>query len=108
MSSTNLRDPGVKTGRGWRFIKTVVGVTIGLGVVVAAGTPSLYLSSLRETPEEWFKRADQHVENRELDKALALFQKILEAEPPRQRIYVDAERKIKSIQQLQQLSGGAG
>ena len=90
-------------GSGWLFFKTIVGVCLGFVVFVLALSPKLYIASLRDTPEAWFERAMEHVKNDEHDEAIADFEKVLEFQPQRQRVFVVAEQKIQEIQQLKQL-----
>jgi hypothetical protein len=93
----------------WLFVKTLVGVAVGFGVLVVLASPQIYIPSMRDTPQSCFKRAQDHVEKKEFDAAIEDYQRVLEFEAPRKSVFVKAERKIKDLQQLKeaQQEGGA-
>ena len=94
-------------GRRWLFPMAVLGATIGFVIFVVALSPEIYLPSKRDTPEVWFQRGVAHVDAKEYDKAVEDLERVLRFEPQRKKVFVQAEEKIKNIQQLLKSRGEA-
>ncbi|MFP4028079.1 MAG: tetratricopeptide repeat protein [Candidatus Brocadiia bacterium] len=95
----NSGDAQVEGGTG-RFLLIAISVTIAFGALVLALSPSLYLPSMRDTPNAWMQKAQKHVEKKEYQQAISAFQKVLDKEPPRKSVFVKAEGKIKNLKEI--------
>jgi len=84
----------------WLFPKTVAAVVGGFVVLVFAFTPSIYLPSLRNTPEALSAKAEQLVNEKKFEEAIEVYEEVKRMEPPRQEVFVRAERNIQKIKEL--------
>ena len=87
----------------WLFPKSIAAVLGGFVVLVFALSPSIYLPSLRNTPEALSAKAEQLANEKKFEEAIEAYNEVLRFEERRLDVFSRADRNIQKIKELMRL-----
>jgi len=87
----------------WLFPKVVAAISLCFVILVVILSPSIYLPSLKNTPEALSEKAERLADEKRFEDAIDLYQQVLRFEAPRLAIFARAERNIQKIKELMRL-----
>jgi len=87
----------------WLFPKSIAAVFGSFVVLVLVLSPSIYLPSLRNTPEAWADKGEQLANEKKFEEAIEAYTEVLRFEETRLDIFSRADRNIQKIKELMRL-----